>query len=240
MNNNQLITCDDNEAVGTPELIHFFSLQNTSHFWSAEALRYHDFLEKLVFQISRKPKHLLAHVQRIYYCFHMDLNEQLFAALVDFLVILNRQGREISRRMVMGAKSHLNSAQFKILNDYLRDDYLDVQPLSGNQFSILTKGLIGVSDIIQHITSPDEHQHDPLDLALDYIQYSQLDEAQQVLEKAILEQPARLDLHHELLAIYKSTHNTAGFNQMLAELVQSGIAVPDEWSQLNSYFKGKK
>lgn len=232
----QLITCDDNNAAASAELIRFFSLQDTDGLWSTEALLYNDFLEKLVFRISRKPKCLLTHVQRIYYCFQMHLNAQLFAALVDFLVILNRQGPEISRRMVTGAKSRLSSKQFKALNDYLRDD-ADINPLSGNQFSIFTQGLVGINNIIQQITTHDEHKHDPLALARDHIEYSQLEEAKQVLEKAILKQPTRLDLHHDLLAIYKSTRDTSGFNRMLAELIQSGVAIPDEWVQLNYYFK---
>jgi hypothetical protein len=167
----------------------------------------------------------------------MRLDEQLFAALVDFLVILNRQGQEISLRMLTGAKSRLSSKQFKALNDYLRDDYADINLLSGNQFSIFTKGLVGINNIIQQITKHDEHNHDALAIARDHIEYSQLEEAKQVLAKAILEQPARLDLHHELLAIYQSMHDTTGFNRMLAELIQSSVAVPDDWYQLSSYFK---
>lgn len=234
----QLITYDDNNATESSELI-LFSLQDTGGFWSTEALLYNDFLEKLVYQISRKPKCLTTHVQRIYYCFQKHLDEQLFAALVDLLVILNRRGQAISQRMVTGSKSRLSSSQFKALNDYLRDDYVDVNLLLGNQFSVLSKGLVGTINIIHKITTHDERNHDPLALARDYIEYSQLEEAKQVLEEAILEQPTRLDLHHELLAIYKSMRDTTGFNQMLAELIQSGVAVPDEWVQLNYYFKGQ-
>jgi hypothetical protein len=238
-NDDQLIACDDNNATDSQELNCFFSLRDSGDLCSTEALLCNDFLENLVFRISRKPKSLITHVQRIYYCFHMQLDEQLYAALVDFLIILNRQGKEISWRMVTGAKSRLSSKQFTLLIDYLGDDYADTNRLPGNQFSIFTKGLTGINNVIKQIAGPDEHKHDSLTIARDHIEYSQLEEAKQVLEKAILEQPARLDLHHELLAIYKSMRDAAGFNRMLAELAQSGVALPDEWVQLNDYFKGR-
>ena len=107
-----LINCDDNNASKSPELKRFVSSRDTGDLWSTEDLLDNDFLEKRVFRIARNPKCLITHVQRIYYCFHMQLDEQLYAALVDFLVILNKQGKEISWRMVTGAKSRLSSKQF--------------------------------------------------------------------------------------------------------------------------------
>lgn len=237
--NNHLITCDDDSDIMSSKEMVFFSLQDTHSLWSTEALLCNDFLENLVFQISRKPKHLIAHVQRIYYCFQMQLDDQLFAALVDFLVVLNKQGTEISWRMLTGAKSRLSPQQFDEINGFLSHPDADINQLSGNQYSIFTKGLAGVSVLIDHANDAVEDEHDPLMLARDHIEYSQLDEAKQVLERAILEQPDRLDLHHELLTIYKSMRDSSGFYQMLTELIQSGVSVPDEWDELMSYFEGQ-
>ena len=237
--NKHLITCDDDNAIMSSKEMVFFSLQDTGSLWSAETLLCDNFLENLVFRISRKPKCLITHVQRIYYCFQTHLNEQLFAALADFLIILNKRGQNISSRMIMGAKSRLNPDQSKALKNYLKDADANISLLSGNQYSIFTKGLLGLDKIIQQIKTDDEYGHDPLDLARDYIEYSQLEEAEQVLEKAILEQPTRLALHHELLALYQSTRNLTGFNQMLAELTLAGVAMTDEWKQLNNYFKAQ-
>ena len=236
---NPLVTCNDHSGTESSELIGFFSLQDKADFWSTAPLLYNDCLEKLVFRISRKPKSLITHIQRIYYCFQMHLDDQLFAALVDFLFILNKQGQEISWRMVTGAKSRLSPSQFNVLKDYLSDDDADAKLLPGNQFAIFTQGLIGTNTIIQQVSTTDEVSHDPLLIARDHIEFSQLEEAKQVLEKAILEHPARLDCHHELLDIFKCTRDTTGFKQMLAELTQAGVALPDGWGQLNDYFKGQ-
>lgn len=233
-----LITCNDDNKSESSDLISFFSLQYPGSFWCTDNLFYEDFLEKLVFRLARKPECLITHLQRIYYCCHTNLNEQLFAAIVDFLVILNRRGQELSWRIIMGTKSRLNLDQFNLLLNYLKGDS-DVNLLPGNQYSVFTRGLLGINNMIQQIEKHKEHNYDPLVLARDHIEYSQLKEAKQVLENAILEQPKRLDLHHELLTLYRKTDDSTGFNQMLTELIRSGVSMNGEWIQLTNYFKGR-
>lgn len=234
-----LITYNNGNETEPSKLDRFFCLENTGRLWSAETLDYDDFLEKLVFNIARKPKRLITHLQRIYFCFHKNLNEQLFAAIVDFMIVLNKRGQEISWRMLMGAKPRLSPEQFKTLNDYLKDDFADATLLLGNQYSILTKGLVGINTLVQQNETRKVQGFDPLEIARDHIEYSQLEEAKQVLEKAILQQPTRQDLHHELLELYKLTLDSRGFYKMLAEIAQSGVDTTAGWSQLDTYFKGQ-
>ncbi|MDO9106127.1 MAG: hypothetical protein Q7U57_14330 [Methylovulum sp.] len=239
IDNNLIIRSSENVTELPGIQTHSFSLSNIEMLWSPEAFDYNDFLEKWVFRIARKPKHLLAHVQRIYYCFHANLNEQLFAAIVDFLFVLNKRGQAISWRIVMGAKPRLNADQFDVLKKYLKDEHADINLLPGNQYSIFTRGLVGANNLVMQLKKQVQHDYDPLALARDYIEFSQLEEAKQVLEMAILDQPTRLDIHHELLAFYQSTRDSTGFNQMLAELTQLGCDLIDEWTELNIYFKGR-
>ncbi|MDD1608738.1 MAG: hypothetical protein CG439_1577 [Methylococcaceae bacterium NSP1-2] len=240
MNNNaQLVTCDDDGIAERPELEGFFSLRSTGLFWcNAEVLQSDEALEKLVFLIAKKPKCLINHVRRIYYCFQKNLNDQLFAAIVDFLVILNQQGQAISWRVVLGAKSRLTPEQFQELKGYLKDDCTDINRLTGNQYSVFSKGLVGINKMIQQIEK-EEKTNDPLIIALDHIQYSQLDEAKEVLEEGILIEPERLDLRQELFDLYKLTGDSNRFHQMLAKLTRLGIIMTDDWNQLNNYFKGQ-
>lgn len=233
-----LITCNHENELGSFAQPGFFSFQDKHTLWSTETMAYSNFLEQLVFQITRKPKSLIAHVQRIYHCFHADLNEQLFAAIVDFLITLNKKGQAISWRIIMGTKSRLTSDQFNQLKNYLKDNNADINLLAGNQYSVFSRGFLGDNKMIDQIERQDKAAYDPLEIARDHIEYSQLKQAKQVLEKAILEQPTRRDLHYELLALYRSTRDSTGFNMMLAELIQSGVDIIDEWNQLNIYFKG--
>jgi hypothetical protein len=239
MNNNaQLVTCDDDGIAERSELEGFFSLQNAGVFWcNTETLQGEEALEKLVFLISKKPKSLINHVRRIFYCFQENLNGQLFAALVDFLVILNQQGQAISWRVVLGAKSRLTPEQFAELKGYLKGN-TEKNLLSGNQYSVFSKGLVGINKMIQQIDKV-EQANDPLIIALDHIEYSQLEEAKEVLEEGILTEPERLDLRQELFDLYKMTGDSNRFHQMLARLTRLGIIMTDDWNQLNNYFKGQ-
>ncbi len=240
MNNNTLLViCDDDSVVEQSGAGDFFSLHNTGGFLgNTEDSPYDDELEKLVFLVTKKPKCLANHMQRISYCFRKNLNEQLFAAIVDFLVVLNQQGHAISWRMVLGAKSRLSSEHFNELKNYLKNSYADANLLSGNHYSVFSKGFVGVNKMIQQ-TDKEEQTNDPLVIALDHIEYSQLDEAKTVLEEAILQQPERQDLRLELCNLYKSTGDSNRFHQMLARLTRLGVSITDDWNQLNNYFKGQ-
>ncbi len=216
-----------------------FSLQNTDGFLrNTETSQYDDELEIQVFLITKKPKCLINHVQRIHYCFQKNLNNQLFAAIVDFLVVLNHKGQAISWRMVLGSQSRLSSQQSTELKCYLKDGGMGVNLLQGNQYSVFSRGLVGTNKMVQLI-GKEEQIKDPLMIALDHIEYSQLDEAKKVLEEAILAQPDRKDLQQELCNLYKLTGDSFRFHQMLARLTRLGISVTDDWNQLNNYFEGQ-
>ncbi len=114
---------------------------------------------------------------------------------------------------------------------------MDISALAGNQYSIFTKGLIGTQDLVQQVVSASTKQaYDPLNLARDYIEYSQLAEARDVLEKAIVNEPHRLELHQSLLELYKSTQDVSGFKKMVDIFADLNIAIPDDWNELMTLF----
>ena len=204
-NNTQLLIYNDDDADEYSTSKAFFSLQNTGVFWcNTGMLQNNEALEKLVFLIAKKPKCLINHVQRIYYCFQENLGEQLYAALVDLLIILNKQGQAISWRMVLGTKSQLTAEQFQELKGYLKGNQVSTSRLKGNQYSVFSKGLVAVNKMIWQIEN-EVKEDDPLMIAFDYIEYSQMDEAKAVLQEAILLQPEKMALHQELFDLYKLT-----------------------------------
>ncbi len=114
---------------------------------------------------------------------------------------------------------------------------MDISALAGNQYSIFTKGLIGTQDLVQQAASASTKQaYDPLNLARDYIEYSQLAEARDVLEKAIVNEPHRLELHQSLLELYKSTQDVSGLKKMVDIFADLNIAMPDDWNELMTLF----
>ncbi len=154
-----LITCSDHvdsESLATG----FLAIKEATgfyewHDWSAERG-----LEMLVFRVARKPKYLIAHVERIYYCFQHVLNEQLFGALVDLLIVLNRDGKALGRRMINGSKARLTENQFQALIEHLnnRDSRVDLLP--PNRYSVFAKGLESTTDMVQLTKVSGEKEHD--------------------------------------------------------------------------------
>lgn len=222
--------------MNKPQAKGFFSDKDAVGFyewcdWSAEKG-----LERLVFRVSRSPKHLQAHLERIYYCFQEHLDEQLFGALVDLLIILSKDGMALGKRMVSGSKSRLSETQYKALTKHLDSRGAGKDLLTLNRYSVFAKGLQSISTLVSIDEDLSYEVHDPLKLARDYIEYSQLDSAIYVLEQAILIQPERMELHHELLSLYRSTHNQAEFESMYADLNRKKLPAPIEWEELKNFF----
>jgi len=235
----QLIFFDEGD-MDTLKDLQFFSLEDENLLWSEERMAYTGYLEKIVYRITRKPRNLICHLKRIYYCFNASLNDELFAALIDFLVVLDRRGQAISWRMIIGSRSRLNNKQFKMLKDFLKDNNANANLLIGNQYSVFARGFLGTDDLIRQIEAQNNHDYDILEIVRDYIEYSQLEEAKDVLESAVFQDLTRIDLQEELLSLYKSTRDETRFRTKLTELLQMDVKLSGEWDKLNTFFIGLK
>jgi tetratricopeptide (TPR) repeat protein len=195
-------------------------------------------LECLVFQLLKKPRALAVHLQRIYFCYHNGLTENLFAALVDLFIILEGKGHNLSLRMLQGAKSKLQPQQYAILNKALNLSAEEVKLLSGNMYSLFSYGLIGTNLLIVKEENQKQQEHDPLDIARDFIAYSQLDAAIETLENAILLDIGRQELHDDLLELYKVTQDFERFKEMYEVLSRQVEIMPAAWEELKGFFNG--
>lgn len=185
------------------------------------------YLPELVHEIQKHPKNLNAHVQRIFCCYRENLTAPLYAALVDFLIVLNKRGKAISWRLIGGALSKLSSSQGALLKAVLTGEINDISLLEGNGYSVFCRGLSGTVKLIEKLDEQKEYFSDPLKLAQDAVEYSQLEDAMLILERAIEEQPQSLELHTFLLELYKCTHNRTRFETVSARLQYSGILMND-------------
>jgi hypothetical protein len=231
-----MISCDDCDEIEESSVKKFFTNKAAAgfyewHDWSAEKG-----LERLVFQVSKKSSTLEAHMERIYYCFQNLLDEQLVGALVDLLIVLNKNGLALGKRMVDGSRSRLPENQYQALLSHLANSAADNDLLPTNRYSIFAKGLLATAKLLHLNDTSTEEKRDALDLARDYIEFSQLDDAIRVLEQAILEQPERMELHNELLSLFRSTRDQIGFKRVFNELSSSTLSLPPDWGQLNDFF----
>ena len=208
-----------------------FLLQNNKLLHIKEVNSY--MLNFLVSSILRDPNNLLIHLQRITLCYEHKNEDQLYAAVVDFFVVLQDAGLLIKQRILAGSRKHLSPILWEHLQIYLSDYHL----IQGNIYTVLTSGIENNIDLVASQTDKKVAlDYDPLQIARDYIEYSQLDEARKTLETAILEHPDYNELHEDLLELYKSTNNIEAFNEVKFALSEINHPMQSQWDALNSYF----
>lgn len=212
-------------------------LQQNTTIFSIEDKQEDKKLENLVYRLARKPRDLLLHLQRIVACYRQDQSEQLYAALADFLELLSGKGRDLAKRMVDGAGSRLDDEQFKILRLYLNGQWTGHLPV--NAYSVITDDLLGASLLVEKNTD-ERSEHDYLQLAHDYIEYSQLDSAMELLEEGVVKLPDRADLQDQLLELYQLTDNETRFRAMYASALKNNCHLISAWERLEQYFNGRK
>jgi len=203
--------------------------------WTTNKQTVEHLYQQIVYKVSTNPKQLISHVQRIYFTYREGLPEPLYAALVDLFSVLNGRGDELSKRMVSFAHTLLTEDQVKVLARYLADKNISL--LAGNKFSVLTIGLVG-SGVLLTEKNKEVIEHDPLAIARDYVEYSQLDAAIETLETGMLEDPERQALQLDLLELYKVTKNSQAFTKMHDLLIEKDLGLSSDWQKLTDYFAG--
>ena len=191
--------------------------------------------QQIVYAIIRTPKRLITHLQRIHFTYTRRQGDCLYAALVDLLLVLDGKGHALGLRMVSSTRDQLTTHQCDLLDNYF--ECSDKSLLIGNRFSVLTDGVLGTLNIITEKKS-DKIEHDPLIIARDYVQYSQLDAAINTLEVEIQETPERLELQDDLLELYRVTENTESFSKMYKLLIEKTSNLSHGWLELNDSFAG--
>ncbi len=199
-------------------------------------------LSEIVNEIRRHPDNLAAHVQRIFRCYRDDLVDPLYAALVDFFIVLNKRGQAISRRMLGGSLAKLSDRQGALLKAALTEEMDDVSLLEGNRYSLFCRGLSGTVQLIEKLEEQKINGLDPLKLARDAVEYCQLEEAMHILESAIEEQPQPPEVHQLLLELYESTQNQTRFESVLTRLQHRDFfkhdpALQKVWDRPKDYFE---
>ena len=191
-------------------------------------------LIRLCYKVLRKPWNLLAHLQRIFFCFQQADTEPLYAALLDLLIVLNHKGKPFSQRMIQGSRSKLDSSQLLSLK------HAEVEPLSvpGNRYSLFSQGMIGQRELVV-VKQFEQVEHDYLALARDFIEYSQIEEAMSVLESGLSLHPGRQDLQAALLEIYRSAQQRQRFAMQYDMIKATGAPLIEAWQSLVDSFAGK-
>lgn len=167
-------------------------------------------------EIHRCPQSLALHLCRIRAGLEMDA-EAVYAALVDLVLTLGTRGRRLQRRMILGSRKWLAPLQSKALHRYLAG-HLSAAELPFSPRSILQPGIIGK---MQAITSQAGERRPPIDFlqaARDCLALGQLEQARELFEQVLLNNPGCLEGRQELLSIYRALKDKENFTRMYTHL----------------------
>lgn len=186
--------------------------------------------DHLAHAIAASPSDLLRHTQRIYFFYERWDSDGLYSALLDLFIALGNKGSVLRKRLLNGARDRLLPEHSAALSRWLEhgppDGEKDLPPA---EHSILSKGIVGVRELVRVVQAPKDTSRDPLLEAREYIEYFQIEEARSLLEAAILEQPEREELHTELVHLYEATRDTSGLQAMREKLSQIMPELPECW-----------
>lgn len=195
--------------------------------------------EHLSHCIARNPKDLRSHVRRILLEKARNSNQGLFASLIDLFLVLENKGLSLRQRMLHIAQDSLTEEQ----NDKLEGSLArGLQPTEYPELEwcILCQGILGTRSLVLVKETTIDQTRDPLVEAREYLEYSQLDNARILLEQAILAAPERIDLHMELLDIFRLTQDNTRCKAMIAKLKGLENPMIDKWEKLVLSFEDKQ
>jgi hypothetical protein len=175
---------------------------------------------------------LRCHVQRVYAHIKRHDPEAVYGALLDLFIILNERGRPLRKRMLETCSRHIGEDRYAFLARHLDSGIKETDAVLPARTSLLTKGISGINQLVVKQDTNQRSYLDPLTEALDYIEYGQLEEAKRVLEATILKQPHRMELHQELLDLYRYTNDKDSLTAMIRRLDGQSNPATDAWQDL--------
>ena len=191
-----------------------------------------DVLNYLTTSIALKPQNLKLHIRRILLSFDIAQTDLLYAALVDLWLALENRGRKLFHFLLSATKNRLDKPDFDLLHSLYMAHEISPHLLPSPRMSVLSKGLSGQLNLVSYSKIKENNvERDPLVEALEYIEYSQVEQAQKVLEEGVIAEPNRIELQENLLEIYSSTLDLHSLKTMEDKL-QGNVLMPDQWQEV--------
>jgi Tfp pilus assembly protein FimV len=183
-------------------------------------------------RIAAEPSNLFKHVQRIALEHQLNRPEPLYAALLDLFIVLGSGGYALRRRMTESTRNRLLPNQYARLVHCLQSGLaLDAEAVPSLRATLFGLGmgeavpLVGMEEIVD----ADADARDPLIEARECIEYSQIDQARQILERAVAAQPQRADLQWELLELYRAQRDAGHFRKLYPAFTTDANPLAEDW-----------
>jgi len=187
----------------------------------------------LAHQVSKKPLDLTSHLQRFSLHRHHKHAEKTYAALLDLFVVLGNKGLPLRQRLLLQASRVISREHYHFLLSTLPDALAVTSDTPLHHLAVLSMGRMQEKESVQQAHPADAQDNEtPLQIARDLLNSGQINQAQEILESALLATPEDQDISCELLQIYRHTQNRESCIQMLKQLSSERLAAREQWVEL--------
>ena len=186
--------------------------------------------DQLAQAVAANASNLFTHTRRIFFHFQRGDAEGLYSALVDLFLVLGERGLPLRRRLLRGAQTCLEATRYQALSACIGQRGAAIEnELPAATRSVVTLGLDGHCNLLIQNQPADQELRDALLEAREYIEFSQIDQARELLEKCVLEQPDREELQQELVSVYEASRDHDRYLVMRGKLEQILDTLPQCW-----------
>ena len=191
----------------------------------------------LAHQITKNNNDLRSHTQRIHLFIKHQQSKAIYSALVDLFLVLGINGLALRKRMLGNAQTLLSDLEFSALGRSLLSGLITEVGLPRAKLALLIKGLGGVHlQFIHHNDKVKSVFTNASDEARSHIDHGQLEQAQLVLQQAIVAHPQQLNLHYALLEILEKMGDKDQFSSTYKQLLEHSIVLPPQWKEMAQKF----
>lgn len=188
-------------------------------------------LQHMERRLTRNPRDLKTHVQRILMYHRAGDAAACFDALVDLFIILGSRGQALRENLLNQTQDLLAPNHYDFLLDRLRPGLTAGEATQSGQHALFSQGLAGTLSLFekeQQPTSPD----DLFQVALQCIENGHDNRARRYLEQALEIDPGHPAATLELLALYRRHRWYNAFREAWTRLSARKLAMPEMWAAL--------
>ena len=181
--------------------------------------------------VKRYPHDLRNHVQRILLSRTETMAERLAGSLLDLFLALGNAGHPLKETMLNLIGDQLTEEQRHFFEDWSKHGQTEVSRTRWMTGSILSTGeSTPARTLLVQQRNQSHSQYDNLLAEIqDYLEYGQIDLAQDLLETEILEGRSTPELEEELVIIYQHTRNKTRLIEVADTLIAAEAGVTSLW-----------
>ena len=187
--------------------------------------------------ILGKPDDLRAHVQRILLLIESGGRAALYNALLDLMIALGKNGRPLKQRILNVAQPLLAPATAKYFLEHLDSGVAADDPqVVRAKGALLRLPRVAGAPLVKRSENATSRPVSVMEQANSFLEYGQLEQAVELLENTLFQNPDQDSEAELLLGLYRTLREEARWHGMREQLLLSFNRLPAAWVNKPEHF----